>query len=69
MMRPDETEDEAIDRAWRARYGQPLPVMGSTEIARKILTEWAASPPQIDEPGDWGPDEVALPESDPPLSS
>ena len=68
MMRPDETEDEAIDRAWRARYGQPLPVMGSTEIARKILTEWAAAP-EIREPDDWGPDEVPLPAPDPPLSS
>jgi hypothetical protein len=68
MMRADEPEDEAVDRAWRARYGQPLPVMGSTEIARKILTEWAAAA-ESSEPDDWGPDEVALPPPDPPLSS
>lgn len=68
MMRPDETEDEAIDRAWRARYGQPLPVMGSTEIARKILTEWAA-PPQARERADWGPHEVDVTEPETPLSS
>jgi hypothetical protein len=41
---PDETDDEVIDRMWRARYGQPLPVMGSAAIARKILTEWMAEP-------------------------
>jgi hypothetical protein len=40
MGRPDETDDEAIDRMWRARYGQPLPVKGSADIAWKILTDW-----------------------------
>lgn len=44
MNRLDELDDEAIDRMWRARYGQPLPVMGSAAIARKILTEWMSEP-------------------------
>jgi hypothetical protein len=44
MGRPDETDDEAIDRMWRARFGQPLPVMGSAAFARKILSEWMTEP-------------------------
>ena len=37
-MTPEEFE---LDREWRARFGQPLPMLGCADIVRRILT-----PPQ-----------------------
>ena len=42
MRWADETDDEVIDRLWRARFGQPLPVMGSAAFAWKILSDWTS---------------------------
>lgn len=32
-------EDADLDRRWRARFGQPLPILGCSEIVRRILDE------------------------------
>lgn len=33
-MTPEEIE---LDREWRARFGQPLPMLGCADIVRRIL--------------------------------
>lgn len=30
-------EDRDLDRQWRSRYGEPLPMLGSADIVRTIL--------------------------------
>jgi hypothetical protein len=43
QMTPEEIE---LDRQWRARFGQPLPMLGCADIVRRILLlpENAAAP-------------------------
>lgn len=36
-------EDKELDRQWRARFGQPLPMLGCADIVRQILN---AAPPE-----------------------
>lgn len=45
-MTPPQMTDEEIelDREWRARFGQPLPVLGCADIVRSILTPADATP-------------------------
>lgn len=44
MTAPEMTaEDAELDRQWRARFGQPLPMLGCADIVRQILQ---SSPPQ-----------------------
>jgi hypothetical protein len=31
------TEEIELDREWRARFGQPLPMLGCADIVRRIL--------------------------------
>ncbi|WP_332658842.1 DNA methylase [Brevundimonas sp.] len=31
------SEDMELDRQWRARFGQPLPMLGCADIVRQIL--------------------------------
>ena len=31
------TEDVELDRQWRDRFGQPLPMLGCADIVRQIL--------------------------------
>jgi hypothetical protein len=40
------TEEIELDREWRARFGQPLPMLGCADIVRRILMlpEDAATP-------------------------
>jgi hypothetical protein len=35
-MTPEEME---LDREWRARFGQPLPMLGCADIVRRILLQ------------------------------
>lgn len=43
MTTPEMTsEDIELDRQWRARFGQPLPMLGCADIVRQIL---ASAPP------------------------
>lgn len=35
-------EDAELDALWREVFGQPLPMLGSPEIARKILADHLA---------------------------
>lgn len=37
-----DTEDRRLDALWRARFGQPLPILGSAAMVRKLLEEDAA---------------------------
>lgn len=38
MTAPEMTnEDIDLDRQWRARFGQPLPMLGCADIVRHIL--------------------------------
>ena len=30
-------EDAELDRLWRARYGEPIPLRGCAELAREIM--------------------------------
>lgn len=44
MKAPEMTnEDRELDRQWRARFGQPLPMRGCADIVRQILN---AAPPE-----------------------
>lgn len=37
-MTPQMTDEEIeLDREWRLRFGQPLPILGCAEIVRRIL--------------------------------
>lgn len=36
-------EDLALDQQWRAKFGQPLPMIGASEIVRRILATTPAS--------------------------
>jgi len=40
------TEEIELDREWRARFGQPLPMLGCADIVRRILlsSDCAATP-------------------------
>jgi len=40
-LSPDDAE---LDALWRKMFGQPLPMLGSPEIARKILADHEAKP-------------------------
>lgn len=38
MTSPQMTAEEMeLDREWRARFGQPLPMLGCADIVRRIL--------------------------------
>lgn len=39
MTQDIDSEDAELDRQWRARFGQPLPMIGSPAIVRRILRE------------------------------
>lgn len=39
------TEDVELDRLWRARFGQPLPMLGCADIVRQILESVPPSAP------------------------
>lgn len=30
-------EDKALDALWRARFGQPLPILGAGDVVRAVL--------------------------------
>ena len=32
-------EDVVLDRLWRERFGQPMPMMGAAEVAKRILLD------------------------------
>ncbi|WP_156389410.1 DNA methylase [Brevundimonas sp. Root1423] len=34
---PMTAEEVELDREWRARFGQPLPMLGCADIVRRIL--------------------------------
>jgi hypothetical protein len=37
-MSPELTDEEReLDRLWRERFGQPLPILGAPEVVREIL--------------------------------
>jgi len=37
-------EEIELDREWRARFGQPLPILGCADIVRRILLLPASKP-------------------------
>lgn len=39
MSRDLTPEDARLDQLWRERFGQPLPMIGAPEVARRILRE------------------------------
>lgn len=42
MSRDIPPDDAELDVLWRAAFGQPLPMLGAPEIARKILADHLA---------------------------
>jgi len=43
-MNPQLSPDEAhLDRLWREAFGQPLPLIGAPDIARRILRQQGVS--------------------------
>jgi hypothetical protein len=40
-MTPFDLEQSQLDKQWRARFGQPVPVLGSPDLVRRILAETA----------------------------
>ncbi|WP_427792410.1 hypothetical protein [Brevundimonas diminuta] len=36
-------EEVRLDRLWRERFGQPLPMVGAPEVARRILRQHGVS--------------------------
>ncbi|HEY3696377.1 DNA methylase [Phenylobacterium sp.] len=45
MTQALDDEDDELDRLWRARFGQPIPILGCSRIARALLEE---PPPAAD---------------------
>jgi len=46
MIAPQMTAEEMeLDREWRARFGQPLPMLGCADIVRRILLTSEAAVP------------------------
>lgn len=43
MTRPLTPEEVRLDRLWRERFGQPLPMIGAPEVARRILRQHGVS--------------------------
>jgi hypothetical protein len=43
-------EDRELDRQWRSRFGQPLPMLGCADIVRRILATVPPARPIIDGP-------------------
>lgn len=43
MTRPLTPEEVRLDRLWRERFGQPLPMVGAPEVARRILRQHGVS--------------------------
>jgi hypothetical protein len=41
-------EDQVLDRIWRARFGQPMPITGSGEAVRIILIKSGVTKTQIE---------------------
>lgn len=39
-------EDEMLDALWREAFGQPLPMLGAPDIARRILAEHRSKIPK-----------------------
>ncbi|MBN9480805.1 MAG: hypothetical protein J0I52_11235 [Bordetella sp.] len=39
MTRLLSPEEVRLDRLWRERFGQPLPMVGAPEVARRILRQ------------------------------
>lgn len=39
MKRDLNSEDARLDRLWREHFGQPLPMIGAPEVARRILRQ------------------------------
>lgn len=37
--KPMSEDDIELDLQWRARFGEPLPILNSAEIVRKILAD------------------------------
>ena len=31
------SEERELDRLWRERFGQPLPILGAPEVVREVL--------------------------------
>lgn len=50
MKTPLDLEDLELDRLWRARFGQPLPLLGCAELVREVL---ARAPNALTEPRSW----------------
>jgi len=39
MTRTLSPEEARLDRLWREHFGQPLPMIGAPEVARRILRQ------------------------------
>lgn len=44
-------EDQKLDARWRARFGEPLPILGAAEFVRKILDAPAQPAPRAQRAG------------------
>jgi len=42
--KPMSEDDIELDLQWRARFGEPLPILNSAEIVRKILADVEVPP-------------------------
>lgn len=40
-------EDRALDVIWRERFGEPLPILGASQIVREVLGLPPAAPPKF----------------------
>lgn len=37
MQKPMTDEDRELDALWRARFGEPMPILGAASIVRTLL--------------------------------
>ena len=45
MKPPMTDEDRELDALWRARFGEPMPILGAADIVRALLGLHDPSPP------------------------
>lgn len=41
-------EDRDLDALWRERFGEPLPILGASDIVRAVLGLSSAAPPEAE---------------------
>ena len=60
MTRTLTPEDARLDRLWREHFGQPLPMIGAPEVARRILRQHgvAVRKPNDSKPGAFAENEM-----------